>query len=106
MPLSKIRKHVLYKAVLATVLLAILAAVAGSQLAPEIPMPRVLLLSLIGTALLFCLLVVATIVTLTVAQFILRKGGTDPQWFWFASEPPGLVRLRAQGRAFQSRIAR
>ena len=33
-----------------------------------------------------------TWLTLTFNQWVLRKGGTDTQWLWFASEPPGLKR--------------
>ena len=41
---------------------------------------------------------VGTIPVLTFYQFILRNGGTDPQWFWFSSEPRGLVALREQSK--------
>jgi hypothetical protein len=47
---------------------------------------------------LLALLIVVTVVSLTVYQAVLRWGGTDPQWFWFRSEPPGLVGLRAQAK--------
>jgi hypothetical protein len=33
-----------------------------------------------------------TWLTLTFNQWVLRKGGTDTQWLWFASDPPGLKR--------------
>ena len=47
----------------------------------------------------FGALVVLTVGSLQLAQFILRKGGTDPQWFWFDGEPPGLVQLREESKA-------
>ena len=99
MLLSKVGKRVAVKALLATVLLSALAGVVGASLAPKVPLQVVLLYSALGAAALFVFLIVVTVATLTLVQFILRKGGTDPQWFWFSSEPPGLVRLRAQARA-------
>jgi hypothetical protein len=45
---------------------------------------------------LFGILVFAAVVTLTFNQFILRHGGTDPTWFWFKSDPPGLEKQRKQ----------
>jgi hypothetical protein len=38
------------------------------------------------------------VLTATYVQFIQRMGGTDPQWFWFSAEPPGLVKLREEAR--------
>lgn len=96
MPPSELSKQVAAKAFFATILLSMLAGVAGSQLAPKVPLHLVLLYSAFGAVLLFVVLVLATVTTLTFLQFILRKGGTDPQWFWFAAEPPGLVHLREQ----------
>jgi hypothetical protein len=87
------------KVVLATVLLAALAGVAGSQIAPQVPLVEVLLYSALGAAALLGVLVVATIVKLALGQFILRKGGTDVQWFWFSGEPPGLEAMRKQDAA-------
>ena len=52
-------------------------------------------------ALVFCAfssLVVIAACSLTFAQWILRCGGTDPQWFWFGAEPPGLQKLRQEER--------
>ena len=99
MPLSKSQKLVALKALLAIFMLSALAGVAGSQLAPDVPLQTVLLYCAIGAAILFTVLVVAAIITLTFNQFILRHGGTDPMWFWFKAEPPGLQRLRAQLKA-------
>jgi hypothetical protein len=96
MPLSKLSKQIAAKALAAAVLLMVLAGVAGSQLAPKVPLYRVLFYSFLGAAALLLIVVVATVASLTLRQFILRKGGTDTQWFWFSSEPPGLVNLRSQ----------
>ena len=88
----------LAKALAATVLLGLLAGIAGANLAPKLPMALVLVYSALGAAALFVAMVLAALALLTVYQFVLRKGGTDPQWFWFSAEPPGLVQLREQAR--------
>lgn len=93
---SKLNKQVAAKAFLATLLLSALAGLAGSHIAPQVPLHMVLLYSAAGAVVALTVLVVATVAVLTLMQFILRKGGTDPQWFWFAAEPPGLVQLRQQ----------
>jgi RsiW-degrading membrane proteinase PrsW (M82 family) len=99
MPLSKSHQQAALKAVLAIVMLAALAGVAGSQIAPHMPLQTVLIYCIIGVTILFAALVFAAIVTLTFNQFILRHGGTDPTWFWFKGEPPGLERQREQLKA-------
>ena len=99
LPLSKPNKQrtvIVIKSLVAVVLLSVLVSVAGSQLAPNLPLSTILLNCVIGAVVLFLLLVVASVVALTFNQFILRHGGTDPAWFWFKSEPPGLEKLRAQ----------
>jgi hypothetical protein len=90
MPLPNFSKQAVPKALLASVLLAVLAGVAGLQLAPDVPLRTVLLYSAAGAAALLCLLVLVAVVTATYVQLIQRMGGTDPQWFWFSAEPPGL----------------
>lgn len=99
MSLPKLNKQVAGKALLAIALLSALAGVAGSQIAPQVPLQTVLLYCALGAAILLAALVLATIVTLTFNQFILRNGGTDPTWFWFKAEPPGLVEQRARLKA-------
>jgi hypothetical protein len=91
---SQIKLGLFVKALVATVALAALAGVAGAQLAPSVPLSTVLLYSALGGAALFAVAIVAVLAKLTWGQFILRKGGTDPQWFWFSAEPPGLVEMR------------
>lgn len=87
------------KILIATLLLSALAGVAGSQLAPKMPLLTVLLYSALGVLAIGALVLAATVASLTVSQWVLRKGGTDPQWFWFRAEPPGLEKLRAEMRA-------
>jgi hypothetical protein len=64
----------------------------------------VLIYSALGAGALLVISVAVTIASLTLSQFILRKGGTDPQWFWFKSEPPGLLQLRAQQEAASRKL--
>jgi hypothetical protein len=87
------------RAVAATLAVAGLVVFAGSRITPFVPLSVVAVYGILGAAAVFLILTLATIVTLTVMQFVLRKGGTDPQWFWFRSDPPGLVALRAQARS-------
>ncbi len=82
------------KTLVAVAALATLAGVAGAQLAPSVPLGKLLFLCAVGAAILFGVVLLATITSSTFGQFILRHGGTDPQWFWFAAEPPGLVQAR------------
>lgn len=82
------------KLVLAALALTTLASIAGAQIVPGVPLARILVFAL-G---LFALVVLGTIAVLTFYQFILRNGGTDPQWFWFPGEPQGLAALREQAK--------
>lgn len=95
----RLNPRLINKILFAILLLAALAVVAGAQLAPKVPMHLVLLYSAMGVLAIAALLVVAVIVFATVSQWVLRKGGTDPQWFWFPGEPPGLQNLRAEAQA-------
>ena len=98
MPPTRFDPRFAAKVVLATVLLAALAGVAGSQIVPGWSLVRVLLSSALGAAVLVAALIVAAIAWLVLGQFILRKGGTDVQWLWFPGDPPGLEDLRRQAR--------
>ena len=84
------------KVIMAVAALTTLAGVAGSQLVPNLPLGKVLLFCAVGAVLLLGVLVLAAVATATFGQFILRKGGTDTQWFWFESEPRGLLKIREQ----------
>jgi hypothetical protein len=87
------------KLVLATVLLLGLLSVAAADLAPQVPLAEFLWYAAIGGLGLVAIVIAGAVVSLTVSQFVLRQGGTDAQWFWFRSEPQGLVQLRAQAKA-------
>ena len=95
----KLNQRLIGKVLLATLLLSALAGVAGSQIAPKMPLSGVLFYSALLALGLVAALVLAVVVFGTFNQFILRHGGTDPQWFWYRSEPPGLVQLREQAKA-------
>jgi hypothetical protein len=99
MSLSKSHKQVALKALLAIVMLSGLAGVAGSQLAPDMPLLTILLNCAIWAAVMFVALIFVAVLSLTFNQFILRHGGTDADWFWFKGEPPGLERQREQLKA-------
>jgi len=98
MPDLRVKFRFVAKVVLATLLLGVLAGVAGSQIVPGWSLVRVLVSSALGAAVLVTALVVAAIAWLALGQFILRKGGTDVQWLWFPGDPPGLEGLRRRAR--------
>lgn len=95
-------KSLAARSLVATALLALVAAIVGLHLAPTAPLRVVLICSALGAAAVLVLLVAVAIVSLTLSQFVLRKGGTDPQWFWFDDEPPGRVDLRERERTSPS----
>lgn len=99
MPLLKTHLQLAAKVLLATALLAALAGVAGSQLAPGVPLLTILINCAVWAAITFAALIFVAILSLTFNQFILRHGGKDADWFWFKSEPPGLERQREQLKA-------
>ena len=81
---------------IAAVLLACLAAFVGTSLFPDMPIWKVLLYALAAAAAAFAVGVAVVAASLQFRQFVLRKGATDPQWFWFPSEPKGLLALREE----------
>jgi hypothetical protein len=83
------------------VLLFMLAVLgfAGKSIAPSVALPTWLLWCALGVAAFLLVLVVLIVLNWQLGQWVLRKGGTDPQWFWFPSEPRGLVALREQQRS-------
>ena len=87
------------KLVSAALLLLGLLSVAAADLAPHVPLAVFLWYATVGGLGLVAIVIVGAVASLTVSQFVLRHGGTDAQWFWFRSEPQGLVQLRAQAKA-------
>ena len=94
------------KSLVAAAALAALAGIAGTQLAPQLPLSSLLLYSVLGAAMLLAILTAGIVASFTLWQFVLRKGGTDTQWLWFSSEPAGLVRLRQRSTAQSRKIRR
>ena len=82
------------KLVFAAAAIVALLAMPAHELAPQL---TPLDLALYAAAALAALVVLA-VCSLQLAQFVLRNGGTDPQWLWFGAEPPGLEQLRAEAR--------
>jgi hypothetical protein len=84
---------------IAVVLLAGLAAFVGNSLFPGIPTWRVVLYAVAGGVAAFAVVLAVAVGSLQFRQLVIRKGGTDPQWFWFSSEPEGLRKLREEARS-------
>ena len=82
------------KLLLAALSLLALVALPARELMPTVSLGLLLLYVAAGVVGVLALLTLAAICSLQFAQFILRIGGSDPQWFWFSSEPRGLVALR------------
>jgi hypothetical protein len=99
------RLHLVLRAATATVAIACLVVLAASRIVPRVPLSIIVVYCALGAAALFVLLTAVTIAHLTVMQYVLRKGGTDPQWFWFRAEPPGLVELRAEAKRRRKRAS-
>jgi hypothetical protein len=47
------------------------------------------------------LVIPSALISLAMGQWALRHGGTDAQWFWFPSEPKGLVQQREAQAALE-----
>ncbi|MEO6018434.1 MAG: hypothetical protein ABIP46_14350 [Polaromonas sp.] len=97
----KNRLVVLCKLLLAAIAMVALLALPIRELAPRLSLAELLLYCAGGVVGVFALLVVLAIGSLQFSQFILRKGGTDTQWFWFSGEPRGLKALR-EGNTLES----
>ena len=80
------------KVMVACAAVVTLVAIPAKELAPSITLAELALYIEVA----FGVLVVLSVCSLQLAQFILRKGGADPQWFWFSGEPPGLAQLRRE----------
>jgi hypothetical protein len=86
------RRIIVLKLWIAGVMLSLLALLAGQSLAPDVPLLTLWLWALGGLLTLGLVFLAGTWLTLTFKQWVLRKGGTDTQWLWFTSDPPGLER--------------
>jgi hypothetical protein len=82
------------KLIAALALLIGLLVVAAQDLALNISYAKLFAYILFGLATLTVNLVGLCVIYLNVYQWVLRKGGTETAWFWFNSEPKGLMALR------------
>ena len=94
MSIRTVRIVFLGKLLLAAVALVALVALPARQLVPSVSLGVLLLYVAAAVVGVFALLILGAICSLQFSQFILRVGGTDPQWFWFSGEPQGLAALR------------
>lgn len=77
--------------------------VASQSLFPQVPLAARVGYSLLALAVVGGLAVAGFFIVATINQAVLRKGGTDTQWFWFGGEPKGLESLRGDRRGGGSR---
>jgi hypothetical protein len=86
------------KLIVALALLIGLLVVAAQDLAPNISYAEWFAYILFGLTALTVNLVGLCVIYLNVYQWVLRKGGTDAAWFWFNSEPTGLMAVKERLR--------
>ena len=86
------------KLIVALALLVGIVVVAAQDLAPNMSYAKLFAYILIGLAALAVNLVGLSVIYLNVYEWVLRKGGTDTAWFWFNSEPKGLMAVREKIR--------
>jgi len=84
----------LAKLLIAGLLIIGLIVLAAQDLAPDMSYAKLFAFIFLGLAALAVNLVGLSVIYLNVYQWVLRKGGTDTAWFWFNSEPKGLMALR------------
>jgi hypothetical protein len=94
MSIRTVRIIFLSKLLVAAIALGAIVALPARELMPSFSLGLLLLYVAAGVIGVFVLLILGAICSLQFSQFILRMGGTDPQWFWFSGEPRGLVALR------------
>lgn len=99
MSTRKIQWVLIGKLMVAATSIVGLVALAARELAPALPPVQLLLYCVAFLIGFLVLLAVVSIFSLQFSQLILRMGGTDAQWFWFSSEPKGLVALRKERAA-------
>ena len=88
----------LAKLFIAGLLIIGLIVLAAQDLAPNMSYAKLFVYIFLGLAALAVTLVGLSVIYLNVYEWVLRKGGTDTAWFWFNSEPKGLMALREKLR--------
>jgi uncharacterized membrane protein len=84
----------LAKLFIAGLLIIGLIVLAAQDLAPNMSYAKLFEYIFLGLAALAVTLVGLSVIYLNVYEWVLRKGGTDTAWFWFNSEPKGLLAVR------------
>ena len=82
------------KLIVALALLMGIVVVAAQDLVPHMSYAKLFAYIFIGLAALAVNLVGLSVIYLNVYEWVLRKGGTDTAWFWFNTEPKGLMTVR------------
>jgi hypothetical protein len=80
------------KVAIAAFAVTALVSVPAKRIAPGLSYLELAALLFVGFVVLCCIAVAGLILS----QWVLRKGGTDTQWFWFPGEPLGLRKLRRE----------
>jgi hypothetical protein len=93
---SSPKTRAILKSVLVIVVMGIVLGLAGRSVAASVPLATWLFWCGLGLLAFLAVSVVWIFFNLQLGQGALRRGGTDPQWFWFNSEPPGLAALRKE----------
>lgn len=65
-------------------------------MAPDVPLVSILIVCAIAAVVLLAVFCFVIIIAGSFNQTIIRYGGTDPAWFWFNGEPPGLEAQRVE----------
>ena len=86
------------KLIVALALLMGIVVVAAQDLVPDMSYAKLFAYIFIGLAALAVNLVGLSVIYLNVYEWVLRNGGTDTAWFWFNSEPKGLMAVREKIR--------
>jgi hypothetical protein len=73
----------------------------GTGMGHTLSLSRVLPLALVVVLAVAAVILPSVLISLAMGQWALRHGGTDAQWFWFPSEPRGLVQQRDELAALE-----
>lgn len=91
---------ILIKVIIVIFMLSALVSVASADMAPGVSLISILITCAIAAAIFLTILCCAALITASVNQEVIRHGGTDPAWFWFNGEPPGLEKQRTELKEF------
>ena len=87
------RTVLIFKLLICGVVVTVAIGFMAQLLWPALSLAALALYVLAGWGILaglMLMLVANTAVSSWINQWILRKGGTDTQWLWFPTDPPGL----------------